>query len=144
MFNLMDDLGKGLGPYVASLLMLTFGRTKAFNIGICAWFLCAFILLFTSCTIGHDEAILQTSISKSLRKSTNPKKVSTYVYTTSTNTTTTTTMEMTPLILTSNRDTTADNDDTTKLLHENNISSTSLDSDKNYQSTGIVTSRNHV
>jgi predicted MFS family arabinose efflux permease len=47
-FNLVDDLGRGLGPLFVSMLIVAFGRQAAFNITILLWVptgLVAFLLI---------------------------------------------------------------------------------------------------
>ncbi len=50
LFNLVDDLGRGLGPVIVSLLIVLFGRQTAFNITVLFWIptsLAAFLLMWT-------------------------------------------------------------------------------------------------
>jgi hypothetical protein len=44
-YNLIDDLGKGLGPYFGALMMVSLGGLKAFNICFSFWFICGIVLL---------------------------------------------------------------------------------------------------
>ena len=37
MVSIVDDLGKGLGPALVSLLITTFDRQTAFNISLIGW-----------------------------------------------------------------------------------------------------------
>ncbi len=58
LFNLTDDLGKGFGPVIISMLIVAFGRVWAFNIANCFWLLCGIIILFMTLTFPKDEAAL--------------------------------------------------------------------------------------
>ena len=55
-FNLFDDLGKGLGPALVSLIVAKSGREKAFTNAMLAWLACGAILLSTAFTVRRDEA----------------------------------------------------------------------------------------
>lgn len=54
-FMVADDLGKGLGPAIVSLLIPSLGRVAAFNISLGGWMFCAFFLFLMAFTIGPDE-----------------------------------------------------------------------------------------
>lgn len=58
LFNLTDDLGKGFGPVIISLLIVGFGRLLAFNIANLFWVICGIVLLFMMKTFPEDEARL--------------------------------------------------------------------------------------
>jgi len=58
LYNLADDLGKGFGPVVISLLITIFGRVWAFNIANLFWLFCGIILLFMYAMFPRDEEIL--------------------------------------------------------------------------------------
>lgn len=58
-YNLADDLGKGLGPWVISLLVASLGRAAAFNVATCFWLLCGAVLLASARTFPRDERALQ-------------------------------------------------------------------------------------
>jgi sugar phosphate permease len=58
LFNLTDDLGKGFGPVIISMLIVAFGRVWAFNIANCCWLICGVIILFIAYTFPKDEAAL--------------------------------------------------------------------------------------
>ena len=53
-FNLSDDLGKGLGPFVVSFLIVLVGRVSAFNIAMLMWVVTGALLLLTGLTIERD------------------------------------------------------------------------------------------
>jgi len=59
LFNLTDDLGKGFGPVIISMLIVAFGRLVAFNIANLFWLVCGVLLLFMVLTFPKDEAVLQ-------------------------------------------------------------------------------------
>jgi len=58
LFNLTDNLGKGVGPVVISLLIVHFGRLWAFNIANLFWLVCGVGLLAMMITFPKDEAAL--------------------------------------------------------------------------------------
>lgn len=59
LYNLADDLGRGLGPWVIGLLVGVLGRTNAFNAANLFWVFCGVILIAMSRTFPRDEAALQ-------------------------------------------------------------------------------------
>ena len=66
LFNVFDDVGKGLGPYFVSLLIVKFGgRTRAFNIGVSFWILCGLANLVIFFTVVRDEQRVQTALRRS-------------------------------------------------------------------------------
>ncbi len=54
LYNLADDLGKGFGPVIISLLILGFGRVWAFNIANLFWLFCGVILLVMALYFPRD------------------------------------------------------------------------------------------
>lgn len=54
-FNLFDDLGRGLGPALISLLVVSRGRENAFTTAILGWFACGTMLLAMACSVQKDE-----------------------------------------------------------------------------------------
>lgn len=66
LFNLFDDFGKGLGPFFVSLLIVRFGRTLAFNIGVLGWIFCGIANLAIFFTVAHDEHEVQTTLAAEL------------------------------------------------------------------------------
>ena len=52
-----DDVGKGLGPYLISMLIGFFdgNRTHAFNYGFIGWMLCGFLIACISIYVEKDE-----------------------------------------------------------------------------------------
>lgn len=68
LFNLVDDLGRGLGPVIVSLLIVLFGRQTAFNITVLFWLptsLAAFLLMWT---FPGDEHRLRELLSRRARE----------------------------------------------------------------------------
>ncbi|VEU40537.1 unnamed protein product [Pseudo-nitzschia multistriata] len=64
LFNLFDDLGKGLGPYLVSLLIVGCGgRRAAFNTGVLGWVLCGVANLAMFFTVARDERAVQAALS---------------------------------------------------------------------------------
>ncbi len=55
LFNLADDLGKGFGPMIISVLIVAFGRLWAFNVANLFWLLCGILLLAMVWTFPKDE-----------------------------------------------------------------------------------------
>lgn len=58
LYNLADDLGRGLGPWVIGLLVGVFGRVTAFNLANLFWVFCGFTLIYMSRTFPRDERAL--------------------------------------------------------------------------------------
>jgi len=54
LFNLADDLGKGFGPVIISLLIVGFGRLWAFHIANLFWLACGVVLLMIIWTFPKD------------------------------------------------------------------------------------------
>ena len=59
LFNLTDDLGKGFGPVIISLLIVSLGRTWAFNVANLFWVFCGIVLLWLIWVFPKDEQQLQ-------------------------------------------------------------------------------------
>lgn len=68
LFNLSDELGKGLGPTVVVAMIKQFqgDRCLAFNVLTSFWFVCSFFLLLTCFTVYEDERMIQMRIRSSL------------------------------------------------------------------------------
>jgi len=64
LYNLADDLGKGFGPVVISLLVTFFGRVWAFNIANLFWLFCGILLLFMYAMFPRDEVALNRLMKK--------------------------------------------------------------------------------
>jgi sugar phosphate permease len=63
LYNLADDLGRGLGPWViGSLLVPALGRTAAFSVAACFWIACGVVLLATARAFPRDERALQEAL----------------------------------------------------------------------------------
>ena len=62
LYNLADDLGKGLGPAIIGLLIGLFGRAMAFNVATMFWVFCGLALLWMARTFPRDEAALQARL----------------------------------------------------------------------------------
>jgi MFS family permease len=58
LFNLVNDLGKGLGPFVISIFIVAVGRMNAFNIANLFWVACGVLLFGLIWTIEKDQASL--------------------------------------------------------------------------------------
>jgi predicted MFS family arabinose efflux permease len=67
--SLFDDFGKGLGPYLVSILIAQMGgrRLPAFNIGVGGWILCGVANLVIFFTVKQDEATVQTTLAAQLQ-----------------------------------------------------------------------------
>eukprot|EP00980_Cylindrotheca_fusiformis_P025145 scaffold13202_cov126-Cylindrotheca_fusiformis.AAC.2 len=67
LFALTDDFGKGLGPFVVSILIVHLGgRLAAFNIGILGWVICGLANLGIFFTVRQDEAKVQALVATEL------------------------------------------------------------------------------
>jgi MFS family permease len=67
-FMVADDLGKGLGPAIVSLLIPKWGRLTAFNISLGGWILCAVFLGLLAFTIRPDEEALIKQLEEEARQ----------------------------------------------------------------------------
>eukprot|EP00937_MAST-01D_sp_MAST-1D-sp2_P002539 g2539.t1 len=65
-FNLMDDVGKGLGPAVVSAFIAAHGRQKTFSYAVLPWVLCGALLCAMAFTVRRDEARVQDGVRLSL------------------------------------------------------------------------------
>ena len=61
-YNLSDDLGKGIGPFVVSFLIVLMGRVRAFNVAMSLWVVTGILLLLTSFTIDRDVESMQSKL----------------------------------------------------------------------------------
>jgi len=59
LYNLADDLGKGLGPAIIAVLIAAFGRLTAFHVANLFWVFCGIALLVAIRTFHRDEVALQ-------------------------------------------------------------------------------------
>ena len=57
LYNLADDLGRGFGPFIISILILQFGRQWGFNLANAIWFFCGIFILFMIKTYPKDQEI---------------------------------------------------------------------------------------
>jgi len=68
MYNLADDLGKGFGPVIISLLIVLFGRLWAFNIANLFWLFCGVVLILMSPVFPKDIEALNRSLSEKVNE----------------------------------------------------------------------------
>ncbi|CAN0486069.1 unnamed protein product, partial [Discosporangium mesarthrocarpum] len=54
-FNLFDDLGRGLGPALAGFLVARMGREDAFTFSFTLWWVCGLLLAAMAFTVERDE-----------------------------------------------------------------------------------------
>lgn len=55
LYNLADDLGRGFGPVIISLLIVMFQRSLALSIAACFWLICGVFLVFMIWTYPKDQ-----------------------------------------------------------------------------------------
>ncbi|CAN0371644.1 unnamed protein product [Ascophyllum nodosum] len=55
LFNFFDEVGKGLGPALVSLIVVRKGRDEAFTMVLLAWLGCGIILMSMAFTAQRDE-----------------------------------------------------------------------------------------
>eukprot|EP00804_Cyclotella_cryptica_P029823 CCRYP_010768-RA/>CCRYP_010768-RA protein AED:0.05 eAED:0.05 QI:188/1/1/1/1/1/3/47/597 len=60
--SIVDDLGKGLGPALVSLLISTFDRQTAFNISLIGWIVGGIFSLFIMIFVSADEERVQQKL----------------------------------------------------------------------------------
>ena len=64
--SILDDLGKGLGPAIVSVLIQTFERPTAFNLSLLGWVVGGIISFIMCCFVKHDEELTQARVLESL------------------------------------------------------------------------------
>lgn len=64
--SIVDDLGKGLGPALVSLLITTFDRQTAFNISLVGWIIGGILSLMIMMFVKTDEEAVQKKIREEL------------------------------------------------------------------------------
>lgn len=62
LFNLADDLGKGLGPFLIGPLVVALGRTGAFNVAAGLWVVCGGLLLAARGTFPEDQRAMEAGL----------------------------------------------------------------------------------
>jgi hypothetical protein len=60
--GVIDDLGKGFGPFFLSQLITAFGRRLAFNVSLIGWLIGGLIYFFLYFTIKRDKDNVQNTI----------------------------------------------------------------------------------
>ncbi len=68
LYNLADDLGKGFGPVIISLLIVGFGRLWAFNIANLFWIFCGIVLLLMAKVFPEDIRSLDQKMESTARQ----------------------------------------------------------------------------
>jgi sugar phosphate permease len=58
LYNLFDDLGRGLGPFFIALLIASLGRVGAFHVANLLWVICGVLLVLMSRSFPRDELAL--------------------------------------------------------------------------------------
>eukprot|EP00884_Botryococcus_braunii_P001211 jgi/Botrbrau1/11090/Bobra.0219s0002.2 len=59
MMTVLDDLGKGAGPFLVAQFIAAWGRLAAFNFAIGGWLLCGFSFGCAALFLARDEAAMQ-------------------------------------------------------------------------------------
>jgi MFS family permease len=67
LYNLFDDLGRGLGPWFIAQLIAGLGRVRAFHVANLLWVVCGLLLLVMSRTFPRDEIALNQRLRESAR-----------------------------------------------------------------------------
>jgi predicted MFS family arabinose efflux permease len=67
LYNLFDDLGRGLGPWFIAQLIAGLGRVRAFHVANLLWVVCGVLLLVMSRTFPRDELALAQRLRESTR-----------------------------------------------------------------------------
>ncbi|CAL8462663.1 g2196 [Coccomyxa elongata] len=60
--TVLDDLGKGLGPLLVSLMVSAWGAQAAFNVAIAGWIPCGVIFACIAGSLGKEEDALQVRL----------------------------------------------------------------------------------
>ena len=62
LFNLADDLGKGLGPFLIGPMVVALGRHGAFNFAASLWVVCGIVLLASTRSFVRDQRALEEEL----------------------------------------------------------------------------------
>ncbi len=65
-FNLADDVGKGLGPYIVAIMATSMGRLRAFSTCSVFWFVASIFHFLLSCHFEADEKLMDTRVRASI------------------------------------------------------------------------------
>lgn len=60
--NIIDGLGKGLGPFLLSTMIASVGRERAFNLSLIGWLIGGAVSLLMFFTVQKDEQKVQEQI----------------------------------------------------------------------------------
>ena len=66
-YSQIDDVGKGGGPALVALLIVSMGRRVAFNVAFSFWFVCGVILACIKFTIDHDVEMERRAVLEALQ-----------------------------------------------------------------------------
>jgi MFS-type transporter involved in bile tolerance (Atg22 family) len=66
--SIIDDLGKGLGPFLLSRMISSLGRTRAFNLSLIGWLIGGTVSLGMFWTVSRDEEMIQEKIQEKLTR----------------------------------------------------------------------------
>ena len=66
-YSQIDDVGKGGGPALVALLIVSMGRRVAFNVAFSFWFVCGVILACITFTIDHDVEMERRAVLEALQ-----------------------------------------------------------------------------
>jgi MFS family permease len=67
LYNLFDDLGRGLGPWFIAQFIASMGRVQAFHVANLLWVICGILLLVMSRTFPRDEIALNQRLRERAR-----------------------------------------------------------------------------
>jgi len=59
--NIFDELGRGIGPMIVSIIITKLGRRNAFNFSLLGWIVSGFLNSFVSCFARQDELRVQNA-----------------------------------------------------------------------------------
>ena len=57
--NIFDELGRGFGPMLVSIVISKFGRRRAFNMSLLGWIISGLLNICSSCFVKEDESRVQ-------------------------------------------------------------------------------------
>ena len=58
----LDDVGKGLGPYINAIMIAYLGRKESFNYSLIGWVFCGASLIACTFTMRKDEIVMQEDL----------------------------------------------------------------------------------